>query len=240
MTAPTIHQVTQGSPEWLALRCGMLTASEMKLIMTPTLKPANNDKSRSHLYELLAQRITGHVEPHYVSDDMLRGRGDEVRARALYAEKYAPVTEVGFVTREFVRFDGLRMTIGCSPDALVSKDGGIEGKSRRQKYQVETILARASGVLCPDEYVLQVQSNMLITGRPWWDFVSYSGGLPMVVNRVPADTDMQATILVNAFAFEDKLRGAMDTYQATVETYQWHMTERTIETEGEIEVGASE
>ena len=57
------HDLEQGTPEWLALRCGILTASEMRLIMTPTLKPASNDKERAHLFELLAQRITGHTEP---------------------------------------------------------------------------------------------------------------------------------------------------------------------------------
>jgi hypothetical protein len=41
----------QGSDAWLAARCGLLTASEMKLILTPALKIANNDKARSHLYE---------------------------------------------------------------------------------------------------------------------------------------------------------------------------------------------
>ena len=48
----------QGSDAWLTARCGLLTASEMKLILTPALKIANNDKVRSHLYELLAQRVT--------------------------------------------------------------------------------------------------------------------------------------------------------------------------------------
>jgi hypothetical protein len=219
----------------------MLTASEMKLIMTPKLKPADNDKSRSHLYELLAQRITGHVEPSYISDDMLRGQGDEVRARALYAEKYAPVQEVGFVTRKFVRdYDGMVMTLGCSPDALVSDTGGAEAKSRRQKYQVETILGIAAGEPCPEEYVLQIQACMLITGRPWWDFLSYCGGLPMVVSRVWENKEMQEKILENAFAFESNLRKAQAVYEHTIKERGWHPTERVIETEGEIEVGASE
>lgn len=220
----THHQVLQGSPEWLALRCGMLTASEMKLIMTPTLKPANNDKSRSHLYELLAQRITGHVEPSYISDDMLRGQGDEVRARALYAEKYAPVEEVGFVTREIA----MGVTVGCSPDGLVGDDGMIECKSRRQKYQVETVLMLG----IPDEYRLQIQTALLVTGRAWCDFVSYSGGLPMVVKRVTVEDEMRSAIISNAQRFEVSIRSALQDYDRTVKEYGWHPTERVIETEG--------
>ena len=71
------REMIQGSEEWSAARCGLLTASEMKLIVTPTLKAASNDKERGHLYELLAQRITRYVEPRYVTDDMLRGQNDD-------------------------------------------------------------------------------------------------------------------------------------------------------------------
>ena len=54
MTLRIYRDLIQGSDEWLAARCGLLTASEMRLIVTPTLKPASNDKERAHFYELLA------------------------------------------------------------------------------------------------------------------------------------------------------------------------------------------
>ena len=169
MTVTYHRDLVQGSDEWLAARRGMLTASEMCLILTPTMKQANNDKSRAHLWELLGQRITQYVEPHYISDDMLRGRQDELDARALYAEHYAPVDEVGFITNDKWGF-----TIGYSPDGLVGNDGVIECKSRRQKYQIETI---ASGLM-PADYVLQVQTGLLVSERAWCDFVSYSAACP--------------------------------------------------------------
>lgn len=193
----TIHEdLVQGSDEWLAARCGLLTASEMKLILTPTLKVAANDKERAHLYELLAQRITGHVEPSYISDDMLRGKEDEIEARARYAEIYAPVREVGFITNSRWGF-----TLGYSPDGLVGDDGAIEIKSRRQKYQVETILGGA----VPAEYALQIQTGLLVSERRWCDFISYSGGLPMLTLRVYPDAKVQEAILAAAEAFEERL-----------------------------------
>lgn len=195
--------LVQGSEEWHAARCGLLTASEMKLILTPTLKLASNDKERSHMYELLAQRITKYVEPHYVSDDMLRGHEDEVEARILYAERYAPVQDVGFVTNDRWGF-----TIGCSPDGLVEEDGAIECKSRRQKFQVETIIS--SGM--PEDYLLQVQTIMLVTERQWVDFVSYSGGLPMITLRVFPDPIVQEAIVLAAAAFEKRLAEKLDKY----------------------------
>ena len=82
------YDVEQGSDEWHYLRCGILTASEMNKIITPTLKIADNEKTRSHVYEIAAQRITKYVEPQYISDDMLRGKEDEIYALELYSEKY--------------------------------------------------------------------------------------------------------------------------------------------------------
>jgi hypothetical protein len=199
------RDLEQGSDAWLAARCGLLTASEMKLIVTPTLKPASNDKERSHLYELLAQRITGYVEPAYISDDMLRGREDEIEARALYVRHYAPVEDVGFVTNDRWGF-----TIGYSPDGLVGADGLIEAKSRRQKYQVETLL---SGEM-PADFAIQVQTGLLVTERAWCDFISYSGGLPMVTLRVYPDPRVQAAIIEAAEGFEDRLAARLADYRS--------------------------
>lgn len=197
------NDLIQGSDEWLAARCGLITASEMKLIMTPTLKAANNDKSRAHLWELTAQRITGYVEPSFISDDMLRGMEDEAVARDLYARGHAPVTEVGFITNDEWGF-----TLGYSPDGLVGDDGLIEIKSRRQKYQIETII---NGEV-PQEYMLQIQTGLMITGRKWLDFISYSGGLPMVVIRVYNDATMQEAILSTAREYELRIAEMMGRY----------------------------
>ncbi|WP_439538716.1 lambda exonuclease family protein [Sphingomonas sp.] len=213
----------QGSDEWLQQRCGLLTASEMKLILTPTLKVADNDKTRAHVFELLFQRMTGFVEPHYVSDDMLRGHDDEIEARMLYGKHYAPVREVGFITNDRWGF-----TIGFSPDGLVGTDGLIECKSRRGKYQVQTI---AAGEV-PAEYMLQLQTGLLVTERKWVDFVSYSGGLPMFVKRVEADPVMQAAIVAAAAAFEARIAEEERNYRATLATMPVVIeTERRVEQE---------
>jgi len=209
----------QGSEAWLAARCGLLTASEMKLILTPTLKGASNDKSRSHFYELMAQRITRHVEPHYISDDMLRGMEDEGDARKLYAGRYAPVAECGFITNDEWGF-----TLGYSPDGLVGDDGLIEIKSRRQKFQVETILSDD----VPDEYMMQIQTGLLVTGRAWCDFISYSGGLPMVTIRVPVLPAYRDAILEAADAFETRMVEAMADYALTLNSPRLIPTERKI------------
>lgn len=208
---PVIYHdnVTQGSDEWLAMRCGLLTASEMKHIITPTLKVANNDKTRAHAYELAFQRITNHVEPQYVSDAMLRGQEDEIYAREAYRDHFAPVSEIGFITNDKWGF-----TIGYSPDGLVGDNGLIEAKSRCGKYQVQTIAADE----VPEEYVLQLQTALLVSEREWIDFISYCGGLPVFVKRVLPDPVIQDAIVAAAIAFEERVAEVETAYFATLAT----------------------
>lgn len=203
--------VEQGNEEWLQLRCGLLTASEMKLIVTPTLKPSSNDKERAHLYELLAQRITGYVEPQYISDSMLRGMEDEIEARLQYDKTYAPVQEIGFITNDKWGF-----TIGYSPDGLVGEDGLIECKSRNQKYQIRTIVDYVSADTIDPDFMIQVQTGLLVSERKWVDLVSYCGGLPMATVRVYPDEKIQTAIIDAATAFEKRLNDAHEKYKATL------------------------
>lgn len=223
MTITYHADLVQGSDEWKAMRCGLLTASEMKLIVTPTLKIADNDKTRAHIWELLAQRISGYVEPTYISDDMLRGKADEIEARILYDGRYAAVQDIGFVTNDRWGF-----TIGYSPDGLVGDDGLLECKSRRQKFQVQTI----AELIVPDDYLLQVQTGLLVTERRWLDFVSYSGGLPMLTLRVFPDPVVQAAIVEAATKFEERLEEKWALYRATMASGARLLpTERRVEQE---------
>lgn len=217
MTITYHSEVIQGSDSWLALRCGVLSASEMKHVLTLTGKPANNKDTRTHAYELAFQRITGFVEPQYVSDAMLRGQEDEIYARAAYAEHYAPVEQTGFITNDQWGF-----TIGYSPDGLVGADGLIECKSRCGKYQVQTIATNE----VPDEYMLQLQTGLLVTRRKWIDFISYCGGLPMFVKRVEPDAELQAAIIAAATAFEQRVAEVVREYHATLSTQKLIPTER--------------
>ncbi|EQB06202.1 lambda exonuclease family protein [Sphingobium baderi] len=224
-TGPVYHaELIQGTDEWLAQRLGILCASEIKHILTAkTLKYASNDKERTHLFELLGQRITDYVEPHYVSDDMLRGRDDEIEARLQYSKHFAPVTEVGFITNDKWGF-----TIGYSPDGLVGDDGLIECKSRRAKYQIQTIAENE----VPDEYMLQLQTGLLVSEREWIDFISYSGGLPMFVKRVYPNIEIQDAIVAAATAFEARIEERARQYHDTLAAMPVVIpTERRIEQE---------
>jgi hypothetical protein len=211
MTVTYHRDLVQGSEEWHQVRCGVLTASEFKLILTPSLKIADNEKTRSHLFELLAQRAYNYVEPSFQSYDMERGTFEEEQARAKYSEIYAPVEECGFITN-----DKLGFVLGFSPDGLVGDDGQIEAKSRKQKWQMETLVENVTTQTVPLDFMLQVQSSLFISERSWCDFVSYSGGMPMGVVRAYPEPKVQDAIGNAAIQFEAKLAEKRAIFEALI------------------------
>jgi len=66
----------------------------------------------------------------------------------------------------------------------------------------------------PDEYYIQVQTALLVLERKWCDFISYSGGLPMMTLRIKADPAAQARIIVAAMDFDAKLNEALSEYNS--------------------------
>lgn len=194
MTLHVYSDMLQRSEEWYATRCGIVTASVVgQLITSKTIKPASNDNARALYYKLLAERITGRVEETYQSPAMWRGTVDEPIARDLYSARYGQVTECGFMARTY----GSR-TVGYSPDGLVGKDGLIEIKSRDPKEQVRTILADQ----VPIEFMPQIQCGLMVSGRAWLDFVSFSGGLPLYVKRVRLLPEWETAVEDAVVAFE--------------------------------------
>lgn len=228
MTIKYYPDLVQGSNEWLYARLGILTASEVKKIITPTLKVAANEETRIHLYELLAQRLNEYVEPQYVNDDMLRGNVDEVEARILYGQRYAAVSEMGFITNDEWGFP-----IGFSPDGLVDDEGFIECKSRGQKHQAKTLVECLCEDTVPKEYILQIMTGFLVSKRKWCDFLSYCGGMPMIRIRVYPDPKIMDAIVNAAMDFEAKLQEKMARYKAILKSHNQALTptERRVEQE---------
>lgn len=209
MTLEIYEDLEQGTPEWLAARCGLVTASVVGQLITPkTIKPAANDTSRSLAATLVAERITGFSEPFHETADMERGTLDEPYARDIYAEHYALVTELGFMVR-----DDWGFKIGYSPDGLVGDDGLIEIKSRKQRIQLQTILEDA----VPLANMAQIQCGLMVSGRKWLDYVSYSGGMPLFVKRVEPDPKWFHAIFQAVDALEDSAATMLDTYLTAIE-----------------------
>lgn len=173
----------------------------------PVLEVATTETAEKLTAHLAAERITGHVEETYTSRDMERGMLDEPYAREVYAQRYAPVTEVGFMVR-----DDWGFSIGYSPDGLVAEDGAIEIKSRLQKIQLLTIL---SGEV-PAENMAQCQAALLVSGRDWIDYVSYRGGMPLLPIRVYPERRWQEAIVAAVKACEANIATMIAAYGTAV------------------------
>ena len=206
MTLTVYESLEQGSEAWVQARSGIVTASEVHNLLTSNGRVATNQTAREYIAELAAERITGHVEDAYVSREMRLGSLNEPFARDGYAEyKGVQVDEVGFMVKEY---DGFKL--GYSPDGLVGEPGLIEIKSRKPRIQINTILR--DGV--PNGNMAQIQTGLLVSGRQWCDYVSYSGGLPLWTQRVYPDRRWQDNIIEAVKNAETEIQKLVNLFHA--------------------------
>lgn len=189
----TIIDVEQRSEAWYDARRGIVTASAVSKLLTPTLKVADNDTSRGLTATLAAERITGWTEETGMTSDMWRGVEHEPFARDHYSGHHQQAVQCGFMRREE---DG--WTLGLSPDGLVGDDGGVEIKCPRAKTHINWTLADE----VPAQHMAQIQAALLVSGRDWWDFCSFVAGLPLFVKRVLPDPAWHEAIIAAAASAE--------------------------------------
>ncbi len=189
-----VHDVIQGTQEWLALRAGIPTASCFDKILTPTGKAST--QAIKYMHQLLAERMMGHPVTEFVSTWMDRGQQLEAEAVAYYElQRDAETIKIGFVTND-------DRTIGASPDRFVGHDGLLEIKVPREHTHVGYLLTHEVDA----EYRPQVQGQLWVTGRKWADVLSYHPEMPPALVRVERDE-----------AFIAKLSAAIGEFSATLE-----------------------
>lgn len=178
------EDLEQGTPEWHAARCGVVTASVFDAVMAKGRGGAPSETRKKLMYQLAAEIITGEYVPTWDGNKHTeRGHVMEPQVRDLYmATSGHDCRQVGFMRRG---------RIGCSPDTLVGDEGLLEIKTKLPHLQIEAVIA---GVL-PSEHVPQVQGQLLVSGRQWCDFRSYWPGLPELRVRVYRDPAYLSTLL---------------------------------------------
>lgn len=173
--------LVQGSPEWLAARCGKVTASRVADVIAKT-KTGWGASRKNYLAELIAERLTGVPAATYTNAAMQWGSDTEPQARAAY-EFFtdATVIEVGLVPHPTIAM------AAASPDGLVGDDGLVEIKCPNTSTHIETLLTKSIA----DKYQVQMLWQLACTGRQWCDFVSFDPRMPehlrMFVKRVERD-----------------------------------------------------
>jgi hypothetical protein len=179
-----VIDVQQGSPEWLAARRGLATASNFHRIITAK-KMELSAQADDLICEMIAERYgCGPTEDMggFANAAMRNGIMLEPEARAYYEmTRGVDVRQAGLIVSDCGMF-------GCSPDGLVGDDGGLECKSPQGKTHIGWLLAGG----LPPEHRAQVHGSLIITGRAWWDFQSYCPGLPELLVRVEPDDFTEA------------------------------------------------
>ncbi len=151
----------QHTPEWHEAKRTRITASEAQIcLMRRTSKTY-----RSYVHKL-ADAFDG--VPDFEDEDLKPWHADgiyyESWARGWYAWNYdVEVKEVGFVVHE--KYDWL----GCSPDGVVNEEGLVEIKYRKFLHTFD----KHSKVGVTNTVKAQCQTQMLVCGAQWCDYVNY-------------------------------------------------------------------
>ncbi len=210
----------QGSPEWLAERAGRITASQMHVVMLPRERgeyktgprkgqPRDQLKALAdYAHQLAAERLTHKPRKQVKAPALLWGTELEpVAVQAYQAYTGEIVTPCGFIAHPVHDF------IGASPDFLVNEDGGGEVKCpESSEVHLETLL---SGL--PVEHIEQIQGGLWVTGRHWWDFISYHPDFPpdlrLYVQRVTRDDEYIARLETACIEMEADVQRILSTIQ---------------------------
>lgn len=175
-----VTDIEQGTPEWLALRLGIVTASELDCLLVSGKHPTGFGVAAfTYMDQLIGERITEEAaELPFQTKATIRGHEQEGVAKSLYeAREEVGIQKVGII---------LNHGIGYSPDGLVGSDGLIEIKTKLPKFQVGVILAGE----IPKEHIAQCQGGLWASDREWIDFISYWPGMPLFVKRAHRDEAM--------------------------------------------------
>lgn len=189
----------QRTEDWHAERAGCFTAScfgdlawDREKYKTGAKagqdKPAPKSRT-NYIAQVAAEIVTGTAKASVSAKALEYGTEMEPEAIAAYEAHTGQMVEVcGFVKHPAFSF------AGASPDILVGSDGGGEIKCP-MSITVHAITLRDG---LPPEHIEQIQGGLWVTGRKWWDFISYNPlfppGLDLYVQRIERDEAVIARI----------------------------------------------
>lgn len=175
-----IHNFEQKSEAWHEARCGRVTGTRFKALVSGESTQTYKDLVTNIACEIITRR----QEDTYTSPDMERGVELEPVARDLYSEIMGVnVQEIGFITPD--EENPYSEWVGISPDGVI-KNSLLEIKCPKARTHLEYIEANK----LPSEYRYQVQGQLFVTGFEYCDFMSYSEGMKPFIIRVYPDYEL--------------------------------------------------
>lgn len=191
--------IEQLTDEWFEARLGKATASHFEDIVGVGKNGAPLAGRKNYKMQLVLERVTGLTPDRFQTGAMGWGTDTEDLAAMAYAlETNNGVTKAGFIEHSF-------MAAGASPDRLVGEDGGLEIKCLNSANHLEILKTQE----VPSEHIAQIQGNLWITGRKWWDFASFDPDMPenaqLFVKRVLPDEAYINNLKVEISMFLDEV-----------------------------------
>ena len=177
-----VFNVEQGTDAWFECRRGIPTASNFSTVLASGVDGGESVGRSKYMQRLAVEIITEELSPEgFKSAAMEKGNALEHEARSSYASrKNAEVQQVGFVRN----FEGLKLC-GASPDGLIGFDGGLEIKIATEAHILIPMLKKP---ILPPAHRAQVQGNIFVCERDWWDLTIYMHrAMPAVDVRVYRD-----------------------------------------------------
>ena len=195
-----ILTMEQGSPEWFAVRLGLVTSSKFSDVMAKGKGSAPSKTRETYMKELACERITGKVQESYSNAWMQRGTELEPQARAmLELDKGIDVIQVGFIK--------LNEDIGCSSDGLVGDDTLAEFKCPKHTTHLDYLIDRD---LLYTDYKTQVQGELFVTGRKKAYLCSFHPDFPagkdLIVLEIERDDVFIKKLETEIFTFVHELK----------------------------------
>lgn len=193
--------LVQGSPEWFKARDAKMTASHATAI-------GNNGKGlETYIMELMSDHFSSGEKEQFSNKHTERGIELEPLAKDIYEMETGNTIEtVGFCEHD--EFSG------CSPDGLVGEDGGVEIKSIDDKGYFKLLIGGEKEI--SSDYIWQIQMNLLITGRKWWDFMAYNPNYKKTsfIFRIYPDGKKQEQLIIGLAKGREMIKELIKKYES--------------------------
>jgi putative phage-type endonuclease len=195
--------IKQGTPEWLDIRLGRVTASRIADVIAKT-KTGYSASRKNYMDELVKERFGVKPEP-FTNAAMQWGTEQEPFARMEYEARSGNIVlEVGFVHHPTIEM------AGASPDGIIG-EGLLEIKCPNTSTHFDYLITDE----VPAKYIPQMSWQMACCGAKWVDFVSYHSrapeGLQYFCKRYERDDEYIAMLESEVVSFLNEVNERYET-----------------------------
>lgn len=189
----------------MKLHLGKVTASGVDNLLTPEWKLRTGEMPKTYVYRKAAELWRGEPLLDFGGSFMTeQGQMLEDEAMAFACLEYGyRIEKLGFCETDDHR-------AGCSPDALLREDSGVELKCPAAHTHVKYLC----DATLPKEYAAQVFFSMWVCDRPEWVFMSYQRGFPPLHLVIKREEEIMAKIASAVDVFSTALAEAMSKMKA--------------------------